>query len=247
MYIKSAFAWFIGVSSLVLFFPLTFLVWLIALPFDRERKIIHYMLVCQSKMVNFLIPVWKVNIKGIKNFEKNSTYIIISNHQSLLDILIINSLCYSFKWVSKAENIRVPILGWYLWMADYLVVDRNNEESKAELLARAYRFLKKGISVMIFPEGTRYPDLPGYFKRGAFSLAIEAKVPVLPIVIDGTGSILPKKSLIIRKKRTINLHVLDPVPPEAFGTDDPDMLALKFRELITSELSKIRIQDGTQS
>lgn len=236
MYMKSIIAWFIGVSFMVVLFPPTLLTWMITVPFDRKRKIIHFILVCQSRLIVNLIPVWRVNIELNKNFRKDSTYVIISNHQSLLDILMINSLCYSFKWVSKAENIKVPVLGWYLWMADYLIVDRRDSESKAKMLSRAYNFLKKDISVMIFPEGTRYIDGPGYFKRGAFSLAIEARIPVLPIVLDGTGSILPRKSFVISEKRDIYIRVLDPVNPEDFGTSDPDILAARFRKLITSEL-----------
>jgi len=194
------------------------------------------------------MPVWKVHIEGREKADKYSTYVVISNHQSILDIIIINSLRYRYKWVSKIENSRVPFLGWYLRMADYLIVDRNNDESKAVLIAEAYNSLKKGISVMIFPEGTRSMNgQPGFFKRGAFQLAIEANVPILPLVVHGTGGIFPKHSLIFRGKNNIFLKVLDPVRPESFGTDNPDKLALKFSELISSELSGLRLKEESNS
>ena len=82
-------------------------------------------------------------------------------------------------------------------MADYIIVDRGNEESKIEMLEKSYNCLKKGISIMIFPEGTRSADNEiGFFKRGAFQLALQANVPILPVLIDGTGDILPKHGLI---------------------------------------------------
>jgi 1-acyl-sn-glycerol-3-phosphate acyltransferase len=95
-------------------------------------------------------------------------------------------------------------------MADYLIVDRGNDESKAEMLVKALDFLKEGTSVMIFPEGTRSAgNVPGFFKRGAFQLAISAGVPILPLVISGTAEILPKHGRIIKGHHRILLHVLD--------------------------------------
>ena len=239
--IRSILAWVTGIFILVVFFPVTFIIWLVVLPFDPERRTIHCILMWQSTLAIYLMPVWKVHISGKEKGLKDQVCVIISNHQSILDILIINCLRYRFKWVSKIENTRVPILGWYLRMAGYITVDRGNDESKAEMLARSYQSLKKGVSLMIFPEGTRSLDGdPGFFKRGAFQLAIEAKVPILPVVIDGTGSILAKHSFVFRNENKIFLRVLDPVLPEDFGTENPDELSIRFSELIKSELKKIR-------
>lgn len=239
--VRSITAWLLGITFMVLFFPVTFLVWLMVLPFDKNRSVVHWLLVWQSILISHLLPIWRLKISGRGKPDSKATYVIISNHQSLIDILLINNLGLRFKWVSKIENTRVPILGWYLRMADYLIVDRVDDESKAEMLARGYAHLKNGTSVMIFPEGTRSPDMQtGYFKRGAFELAIRAGVPVLPVVIDGTGSILPKTGYVITNKNDVVMHVLDPVHPESFGTIIPEELAIKFRNLINSELTKIR-------
>lgn len=238
--LRSISAWFIGIAFMVILFPLTFVVWLLVLPFDSNRSVIHWMLIRQSILISHLLPVWSLKISGREKALKKLTYVIISNHQSLIDILLINNLGLRFKWVSKIENTRVPVLGWYLRMADYLVVDRANDESKAEMLAKSYAHLKNGTSVMIFPEGTRSGDMQtGYFKRGAFELAIRAKLPVLPVVIHGTGGILPKNGMVIKNKKEVEMRVLDPVFPEAFGTNVPEELAAKFRDLIDFELSKI--------
>lgn len=245
---QSILAWFTGITFLVVFFPVTFIIWLFVLPLDRKRSVIHSLLVWQSTLITCLMPVWKVNIQGKEKIPDKGTFVIIANHQSLLDILVINSLRLRYKWVSKAENSKVPFLGWYLVMANYLTVDRQNDESKSLMLAKAYNCLKGGTSVMIFPEGTRSHDGDvGYFRRGAFQLALETGLPVLPLVIDGTGGVLPKHSLIFRGNNRIFLNVMDLVFPSSFGTNDPVELAEKFRKLITSELTNIRAQNAAHS
>jgi 1-acyl-sn-glycerol-3-phosphate acyltransferase len=189
------------------------------------------------------MPIWKIHIEGREKAVKGMTYVIISNHQSLLDILLINSLRYKFKWISKIENFNIPVIGWYLKMADYIIVDRQNEESKIEMLAKSYNFLKKGISIMIFPEGTRSLNNEiGFFKRGAFQLALQADVPILPVLIDGTGGILPKHGLIFSSGHHIRIRVLDPINPATFGTDTPENLALQLSVFMTSRLNELRVQ-----
>ena len=166
---------------------------------------------------------------------------IISNHQSMLDIIIINCLRYKIKWISKIENFKVPVIGEYLKMADYIIVDRENDDSKAEMLGRSYNCLKKGISIILFPEGTRSLDSEiGFFRRGAFQLALQADVPILPVIIDGIGGILPKHGFIFGSGFQIKIKVLDPVLQKDFGTDIPENLALKFSQLMESELTRIR-------
>jgi 1-acyl-sn-glycerol-3-phosphate acyltransferase len=225
-------------------FPLTLVVWLLLLPFDKEKVIIHWFLMYQSRLLSFLIPIWKIHIEGREKAVKGVTYVIISNHQSMLDILLINCLRYRFKWISKIENFRVPVIGWYLRMADYIVVDRGNEVSKEEMLEKSSDCLKKGISIMIFPEGTRSLNNEiGFFKRGAFQLALQAKVPILPVLIDGTGGILPKHGLIFSSGHHIRIRVMDPIYPVNFGTDDPDNLALKLSLLMTSGINELRNQN----
>ena len=178
---------------------------------------------------------------------KGTTYVIISNHQSLLDILLMNCLRFKFKWISKIENFNVPVIGWYLKMAEYIVVDRGNEESKLEMLEKSFNCLKKGISIMIFPEGTRSLNNEiGFFKRGAFQLALQANVPILPVLIDGTGGILPKHGMIFGSGHQIAIKVLDPVNPANFDTDNPDNIALQFSLLMTSGLNELRAQNSSR-
>ncbi|MBK7131736.1 MAG: 1-acyl-sn-glycerol-3-phosphate acyltransferase [Bacteroidales bacterium] len=238
---KSILVWIIGICFMVILFPLTFLIWLLVLPFDKNRVIVHRLLVNQSFILTRIMPVWGIKTQGREEAIPGATYVLISNHQSMLDILIINSLRYNYKWISKIENEKVPFLGWYLKMADYITVNRGNEESKVEMLERSLACLKGGTSIMLFPEGTRSADNEiGFFKRGAFQLAIQAGVPILPIVLDGTGGILPKHGLIFGSGHHIKVRVFDPVMPESFGTTNPDELALKFSNMMKKWLSEIR-------
>jgi 1-acyl-sn-glycerol-3-phosphate acyltransferase len=239
--IKSIVVWLVGIIFLVLFFPITFIVWLLVLPFDKERKITHWMLIYQSWILIWVMPIWKINVEGRKRAVKGTAYVIISNHQSILDILLINCLRYRFKWISKIENMKLPVLGWYLRMADYITVNRGNKESKEEMMEKSYQCLKRGTSIMMFPEGTRSIDREiGFFKRGAFQLAIRTNRPILPILIDGSGGVLPKHGLIFSTGHKIRIRVFDPVPPESFDTDNPDILALKFSTFMTEALKELR-------
>jgi 1-acyl-sn-glycerol-3-phosphate acyltransferase len=126
-------------------------------------------------------------------------------------------------------------------MADYITVDRGDKESKERMLMESYKCLKKGISIMIFPEGTRSADSQiAFFKRGAFQLAISTNTPILPVLFDGTGGVLPKHGRIFRGYHRITIRVLDPVDPSSFGTENYDELALKFQGMMTEELRKLR-------
>ena len=238
---KSIIVWITGLCFIGILFPLTFIIWLIVFPFDRERFVTHWLLVWQSVLMSILIPIWKIDIEGREKALRGTTYVIIANHQSMLDIILINRLRYRFKWISKIEITSVPVLGWYLRMAGYITVDRGNDESKSEMLEKSFECLKQGISIMIFPEGTR--SLDGeirFYKRGAFQLAIRADVPILPVIIDGTADILPKYGLKFGSGYHVRIKVLDPVFPSSFGTDNPDTLAGELNILMKSELSALR-------
>jgi 1-acyl-sn-glycerol-3-phosphate acyltransferase len=238
---KSVIVWLTGICFLVILFPVTFIIWLLVLPFDRERAVTHWMLTFQCLFFVRLIPIWKVHIEGREKAVKGTTYVIISNHQSIFDILLLDCLRYKFKWISKIENTKIPVLGWYLRMADYITIDRGNEESKIEMLEKSYNCLKRGISIMIFPEGTRSKTNEiGFFKRGAFQLALDANVPILPVLIDGSGGVLPKHGLIFGCGHHVRIKVLDPVDPASFNTNNPNDLALDFSKLMVSELNKMR-------
>lgn len=237
----SIFVWIFGITYTVALFPVSVIIWFLLYPIDHERIVMHWWLVLQGNLLSRLIPLWKVKIEGREKAKRGTAYIIISNHQSILDILVMNCLRYRFRWISKIENYKVPVLGWYLRMANYITVDRGNKESKSEMLERSASSLRKGISIMMFPEGTRSPDREiGPFKLGAFQLAYLTDKSILPVIVDGTGGVLPKHGLIFSGGHKIRIRVLDPIHPGSFGTADCDELALKFHTLMVNELKNMR-------
>jgi 1-acyl-sn-glycerol-3-phosphate acyltransferase len=211
------------------------------MPFDKDRVVTHWLLIYQAVIISYLVPIWKIRVEGREKLVAGNTYVIICNHQSILDILILNCLRYRYKWISKIETLKVPVLGWYVKMAGYITVDRGDKESKEKMLEDAYKCLKRGISIMIFPEGTRSADKEiGFFRRGAFQLAVSTGLPILPVLIDGTGDILPKHGLIFRGFHRITIKVFDPVSQDNFRSRIPEELAADFQEMFTRQLKELR-------
>jgi 1-acyl-sn-glycerol-3-phosphate acyltransferase len=157
----------------------------------------------------------------------------------MVDILAVFALRTPFLWVSKVENFYVPFLGWNMWLNGYVPLKRGHLPSIMKMVRTCHRKLRDGDSLFVFPEGTRSPD--GNLIRfypGAFRLAVRFGVPVVPVVVDGTGDILPKGGLYIRP-RPVLLRVLDPVHPDEQGGDHRRLLEA-VRERMQAELERIR-------
>ncbi len=239
--IRSLLVWLIIAGTIIILFPFSLLLWLLLYPFDQKRNVIHWCLVYQCCLITKLVPIWNVIVEGREKADRNTPYVIISNHQSTLDILILNCLRYRWKWISKIENSRVPFLSWYMVMAKYIYVDRGNKDSKALMMEQCAENLRNGISILMFPEGTRSLDGKiAPFKLGAFQLALMTDKSILPVVIDGTGGVLPKHGLIFSGSNKLKISVLDPVHPGTFGTANPEELASNFRNMMADELKKIQ-------
>jgi 1-acyl-sn-glycerol-3-phosphate acyltransferase len=242
---KSLFVWLLILAYVIIMFPVTVITWFVVYPFDQKRSVIHWCLVYQGVILSRLIPIWQIRLEGREKAQKKNTYVIISNHQSILDILIINCLRYRFRWISKIENYKVPVFGLYMRMAKYIVVDRGNKESKYEMIEKSVESIRQGISIMIFPEGTRSADHEiGPFKLGAFQLAIMTDKPILPVIVDGTGEVVPKHGIIFRSRKILKIKVLDPIHPGLFGTGVPEELAAKFRTLMVNALKEMRAESN---
>jgi 1-acyl-sn-glycerol-3-phosphate acyltransferase len=158
--------------------------------------------------------------------------VVVSNHESFTDILLISHLPWEMKWLSKAELFRIPIMGWMMWLVGDIPVKRGFGPSAIEAMARCRKALANRVSVMIFPEGTRSRTaelLP--FKDGAFRLAIEAGVPILPLAVSGTRTALPKHDW--RFGRSVaEVQVLEPVETAGMSVDDVPALKQRVRQII---------------
>jgi 1-acyl-sn-glycerol-3-phosphate acyltransferase len=143
------------------------------------------------------------------------------------------------KWLSKAELFRIPVMGWLMHLAGDVPVKRGFGPSAIEAMARCREILSRRVSVMVFPEGTRSPTtdlLP--FKDGAFRLAVDAGVPILPLALHGTGTALPKHDWRFGRSTAI-VEVLDPV--ETTGLTAADVPALKERIRATIVAARDRL------
>ncbi|MFQ5513778.1 MAG: lysophospholipid acyltransferase family protein [Myxococcota bacterium] len=237
--LASALFWaFLLVSSLLLF-PIALLLWGLSAPFDRKGWLLHRFTCFWASLYTWLSPVWQVTIQGRERIRPDRSYVMVANHQSLLDILVLFRLFAHFKWVSKVENFRVPLIGWNMVLNRYIPLIRGNRESAIRMLARCAETLAAGSSVMIFPEGTRSPDgRLRAFKAGAFDLARQARAPLLPIVIEGTARALPKRGFVLQGRHRIRIRVLDEIPPERFADLDSAALTERVHALFAAELGE---------
>ena len=184
---------------------------------------------------------WRLHITGRENLRPDGVYVIVSNHQSLADIPLITYLRVDAKWMAKAELFRIPVIGWLFQMASDIPVERADRRKAAQAFLQAARYLRQRCSIVFFPEGTRSPDgevLP--FNDGPFQLAIREQVPILPLVVEGSGSALPRNSWIFSGRQDIHLRVLDPVPVDGWNAKQTSELNQSVRQRMIDELHRLR-------
>ena len=228
---------FIVVTSILLF-PVAVVVWVVTAPFDKHRRVLHLFTCFWASLYTLLNPLWSVDVVGRERIHRSETYVIVANHLSLLDILLMFRLFTHFTWVSKAENFRVPCIGWNMRLNGYIPLKRGDRESIQTMLAACERELREGCSVMMFPEGTRSRSGElQRFKPGAFDLALTTGRPLLPILVEGTASALPKRGFVLRGKHRIRLTVLDPIPVQSFAGLDVATLTERTHALFAERLS----------
>lgn len=233
----SAVFWsWLALSSLALF-PGAVLLWAATVRFDRNLRALHQYTCFWASLYTWTNPAWSVSIRGRSRFARGGVYVIVSNHQSLVDILAAFRLFLPFKWVAKAELFSIPVIGWNMRLNRYIPIQRGDRRSAEEMLSAAERALRAGFSVYLFPEGTRSPtnDLRR-FKTGAFRLAQRAGVPILPIAISGSRDALPKHSVVLRGKHRISLKLLEPISVERVQQLSTEALAAEVRGRISAAL-----------
>ncbi|HEU4390805.1 MAG TPA: lysophospholipid acyltransferase family protein [Blastocatellia bacterium] len=179
----------------------------------------------------------KVIVDGIDRLEKSQTYVFTPNHQSLIEVpLLITFLRHNVAYLAKKELFKYPIFGFGLKVIGAVPVDRGNQTSAVESARRATKKLREGKSYVVYPEGTRSPDGKlQQFKKGAFRMAVEAGVPVVPITISGSTAIMPKGELRV-SPATVRMTIHDPIPTSGKTLENVDDLLEATRERILSEL-----------
>jgi len=166
-----------------------------------------------GRTASWLTPLWKFEIEGTAPADIDRTgYVVVANHESQADPFLLSWLPFDMRWVAKEELFKQPLTGWAMKWGGDIPLRRGKGDSVREMLQECERALAAGISVMMFPEGTRSQDgnlLP--FKDGAFDLAVRAGVPVLPVAIAGTRQMRPKHSRWFGKARAC-AKILQPIP-----------------------------------
>lgn len=228
----SALVWIVmGILAFILFFG-DFTVWLLTFWWDKRLFWLHHYSIFWAMFHIRINPFWKIKLEGKEHLNKQKVYVIVSNHQSAFDIALLYRINTHFKWVAKRELIRVPVIGWNLMLNKYILIDRKNAFSSKKLLHEGCKNLKMGSSVLVFPEGTRTPDgKVRRFKEGAFLLAKQAQVSILPLVIEGSKDVLPKPG-ILRLNQTFTIKILPEIPYDSFKDTDVAELTKTVNKLI---------------
>lgn len=179
--------------------------------------------------VTFVHP--KIRNRG--KIEKDRSYIIVSNHQSEYDILaLVTTLGMQFRWIIKMELRHVPLFGYALYVSRNIFIDRTHTDLAVKSLHEGLDRLPKGVSVIFFPEGTR--SLDGsiqQFKKGGFIMALEKGMPILPVTVNGSRKVLPKKSLVF-SPGPIEVVVGDPIETAGYSRDRLQELMDRTRNVI---------------
>ncbi len=231
--------WLFVVLSSIPLTLIAFLIWILTMPFDKRRVVLHRFTCFWASLYTWVNPAWRVHITGRENIEPGRTYVLCANHLSLLDILVLFRLFKDFKWVSKAEIFKVPGVGWNMRWNKYIALKRGDKESIAEMMAESEATLRSGSSIMIFPEGTR--SVTGElkaFKRGAFEMARDTDTPIVPLVIQGTSNALPKHGFILQGKHPISVTVLPEVPLSVVEGLTTEQLSDHVHQLIANEIAR---------
>lgn len=217
-------------------------VFLATAPFDRQRRFGHWYAQRWGRAMLKVNNRWVIQVLGQENIVPGRPYVIVANHQGMGDILLAFCLDVHFKWISKRANFFVPFMGWFMYHAGYIPLVRGRRRSIEECMEKAREYLNEGVSVLFFPEGTRSEDHSiRPFKKGAFKLAIDAGVDILPIAIDGTRDVLPKHSWKFSNDRAqMRMLVGQVISARGMKETDVDQLAEQTRDQIIALREELR-------
>lgn len=216
-------------------------IWAATAPFDPRRALLHRYTCWWAQLYLRCLPGCRVRVEGREKIAPDRAYVLVSNHQSMTDIMALSFLAVPFKWVSKKEAFRLPFIGWNMYLNDYVCVDRGNLRNVRATMELCRAWLERKMPLLIFPEGHRSPTgafIP--FHNGAFKLALSAGCAVVPIVVDGTLPIY-QGFRVKACPGQITIRVLEPVEPTESGAN-ADRLRDLVCQRMKEELAAIRGQ-----
>jgi 1-acyl-sn-glycerol-3-phosphate acyltransferase len=228
--------WGVVVLTMPLLFVVACLLFLVTAPFDPDRRVLHAY-VCRSCHAYLHVnPLWRVRVEGRERIPRGASVLVV-NHQSMADVAACMGLRRPFKFVSKASLFSLPVVGWAMRMLRYVRLERGRPHSTRAMLEDCRRWLRRGMAVLMFPEGTYASgDALLHFKPGAFVLARDERVPLVPVLLSGTRALVVGDGPWMAPRVDIRIRVLDPVdfPPGA----DAVQVAAAMRERFARELGR---------
>ena len=240
--VLSLWAWLVIALGVIIWLPLMTIVRVVTAPFDKGRYWTGYLFRKLCVVVCSLNPLWKFRVSGNIPTDPRRPYIVVANHESFVDILLISHLPFEMKWLSKVENFRIPVMGWEMSLAGDIRLTRGEVSSATDAMRQCADRLSKKVSVMFFPEGTRSKTGElGKFKNGAFRLAIETGTPILPVAVSGCHSALRPNDWRLGVS-VAEVRVLEPI--EVTGMTVADIYTLRdlARDAIAAELEVLRTE-----
>lgn len=227
-----------------LFMVLSAVALVLCYPFDKGRRVVHELSRILVRIFFFIPLRWRQRVIGRELIDRKKRYVIVVNHNTVFDIPTLYYIPLNFRWVSKREVFKVPFFGQYLVLHGDICIDRGHAaEAMEQLLREGKLWISRGASVAIFPEGTRSKDGEIHrFKAGAFTLAREAGVEILPVVLDGTRTIV-RRNLMFNWGNRITIRVLPPVSREEIASTEVHELMARVHDRMAAALAEIR-QEG---
>jgi 1-acyl-sn-glycerol-3-phosphate acyltransferase len=194
-----------------------------------------------------LNPLWRFTVSGNVPSDPRRPYVVVSNHVSFVDILLISHLPFEMKWMSKTEMFKIPWVGWGMRLAGDIQLDRSDARAGAHAMIESRERLKNHVSVMIFPEGTRSEtgELQD-FKDGAFRLAVQLGLPILPLAVIGTRDALVKHDWRFGYSNA-EVRVLDPIETTGMTKRDAAALRDRTRNAIAEALAEMGAERGVRA
>ena len=238
--------WASCVLLVILWTPLIAFYRLATFRADPDRYDVGYLFHRIAVVAVHLNPFWDFRVVDDVHPDPRRPYVFVANHSSNADPFLVAMLPWEMKWLSKKSIFDIPLLGWQMRVAGDVEVERGNKESSRRAIEELRERLGRKLSIIVFPQGTRSPDgTVGPFREGAFRLAIEAGVDVVPLAVSGTAESLPKGSIAFRKT-SASVTVLPPVSTKGLTVEDAPRLAEQVREEIARSIRPSTGSSGSQ-
>jgi 1-acyl-sn-glycerol-3-phosphate acyltransferase len=220
--------------------PMVAVVRLVTMPFDRGAYAAGYLFRKLAVAHQKVTPLWRFRTSGELPADMRRPYVVVANHESFVDILLISHLPTEMKWMSKIEIMKIPLVGWMMRLARDIPLTRGDSTSGADALEASNERLRANVSVMIFPEGTRSKTGElREFRAGAFKIAIEGHHPILPLAVYGTRDALRKNDWRLGYAEA-EVRVLEPVSTDGMTMDDLPALRTHVRDVIAAACDDLR-------